>query len=276
MPELPEVEVILHQLKESILFETIASFTIHRPDILRTGHEWVPWLRDSLISSIERHGKCLIFTCERSGEKRYLLSELGMTGLWLFRASLATSPQHIHAQMGLSRTNGFNLFYWNPRRFGRLWLLTLSEIRSFRRRRFGLDALEFKEDSFIQLIQSAKGRLKPLLLNQHRIAGIGNIYANEILFRARLHPQARGCRLRKSSCNRLYSTMRTVLQEAIDQGGSSIRDFQSPEGRKGQFQNFHQVYQKDGHMCPQGCHTLIQRIQQERTSFICPTCQKKR
>lgn len=276
MPELPEVEVILSHLKGTVLGGSIQTFTIHRSDIVRTGHNLIPWFRGSTITNITRKGKCVIFTCHRSNEARYLLSELGMTGLWFFHHTLASSPQHLHCHIGLSGAQATELYYWNPRRFGRLWLFALPELEAFLERRFGSDALDIGEQSFIQLIQSCRGRLKPFFLDQHRLAGIGNIYANEILFRARIHPQAHGYRLGAPSCQRLYHTMHTVLQEAIAAGGSSIRDFRAPDGSQGHFQKLHQVYQKAGLPCSHGCPTLIKRMPSERSSFYCSACQKRR
>jgi formamidopyrimidine-DNA glycosylase len=276
MPELPEVEVIRDHLKRQVLGGTIETFTIHRPDIVRAGQELISWFQGATITDIIRKGKCLIFTCRRTTVTRYLLSELGMTGLWFVRGDLASSPQHLHCRIGISGSPAAELHYWNPRRFGRLWFFTRPELEVFMERRFGTDALEIGESSFIQLIHGCRGRLKPFLLNQHRLAGIGNIYANEILFRARLHPKAHGYRLKSLSCQRLYHVMHTVLREAIAAGGSSIRDFRAPDGSPGHFQNFHQVYQKTGMPCWFGCSTLITRMQSERSSFYCTTCQKSR
>jgi len=276
MPELPEVEVILNHLNRQVLGGTIETLTIHRSDIVRTGHDLIPWFQGSTVTDIARKGKCLIFTCRRSNEARYLLSELGMTGLWFFHDTLASSPQHLHCHIVLSDAQATELHYWNPRRFGRLWLLALPELEAFMERRFGADALDIEEQSFIKLIQTSRGRLKPFFLDQHRLAGIGNIYANEILFRARIHPQAQGYRLGTPSCQRLYYTMHTVLQEAIAAGGSSIRDFRAPDGSQGNFQKAHQVYQKAGLPCSHGCPTLIQRLRSERSSFYCSACQKRR
>lgn len=276
MPELPEVEVILNHLNRHIRGGTIETLTIHRSDIVRIGHDLIPWFQRSTITNIARKGKCLIFTCHRANETRYLLSEQGMTGLWFFHPDLASTPQHIHCRIEISGVRSTELHYWNPRRFGRLWLFAPSDLEAFMQRRFGYDALDIGEQPFIQLIQSCRGRLKPFLLDQHRLAGIGNIYANEILFRARVHPQAHGYRLGVSTCQRLYDTMHTVLQEAILAGGSSIRDFRAPDGSQGHFQEAHQVYQKAGLPCSHGCPTLITRMQSERSSFYCSTCQKRR
>ena len=276
MPELPEVEVVLQHLKPQILGATIETFSIHRSDIVRTGHNLIPWFRHATITHAHRMGKCVVFTCQRSQDTRYLLSELGMTGLWFFQANLAASPQHIHCHITLSGTKASELHYWNPRRFGRIWLFDLSGLEAFRQRRFGPDALTITQEAFVQLLQTTRGQLKPFFLNQHRLAGIGNIYANEILFRANIHPSAQGHQLRRTSCQRLHQTMQTVLREAIEAGGSSIRDFRAPDGSQGHFQESHQVYQQDGRPCLHGCSTLITRLQKERSSFFCPSCQKKR
>jgi len=276
MPELPEVEVVVQHLKRHILGATIKTLTIHRSDIVRTGHFLIPWFYQAKLIQVQRIGKCVVMTCQRSQETRYLISELGMTGLWFFKANLATSPQHIHCRITLSGREARELHYWNPRRFGRLWLFERSGLEAFIQRRFGPDALTISQDDFCRLIQTTRGQLKALFLNQHRLAGIGNIYANEILFRANVHPDAKGHRLRKTSCHRLHQTMQGVLGEAIAAGGSSIRDFRAPNGSQGHFQEAHQVYQKDGSPCPHGCSTLIKREQKERSTFFCPSCQKKR
>ncbi len=276
MPELPEVEVVVQQLNTHILGATIKTLAIHRPDIVRSGHKLLPWFQQARVVHIQRIGKCIVIACQRSEETRYLLSELGMTGLWFFKAVLATSPQHIHCTITLSGSKTKELHYWNPRRFGRLWFFELSGLEAFKKRRFGPDALTMTQEAFCHRVQSSRGQLKALLLNQHRLAGIGNIYANEILFRAHIHPDAKGNQLRQVSCQRLYATMQEVLCEGIKAGGSSIRDFRAPDGSHGHFQEAHQAYQKDGRPCPHGCPSQIKRLRRERSSFYCPFCQKKR
>ncbi len=275
MPELPEVEVILQHLKSHVLGATIKALTVHRSDIVRVGHSLIPWFAESKIIDVHRVGKCIVFICQRNWETRFFLSELGMTGLWFFRKSLAASPTHIHCQISLSDKTNKKLYYWNPRRFGRLWLFTADDFDRFKQRRFGPDASTITQENFLRLTHTSRARLKSLLLNQHRLAGIGNIYANEILFRAKIHPHVQGFQLTQPSCQRLHHTMQEVLREAIIAGGSSIRDFRAPDGSRGQFQDRHLVYQKVGMPCPNGCQAHIKRIHSERSSFFCPMCQKK-
>ena len=173
MPELPEVEVVLRQLKSQVLGAQVHTLEIFRQDIVRKGHQYLSWFPSSTIHDVTRQGKCLIITCKKSGDICHLLSELGMTGLWLFHHTLINSPQHLHARLTFSGIDEQTLLYWNPRRFGRLWFLPPPELDHFLKRRFGPDALEIDESAFTQLVRSSRGRMKPWLLNQRRVAGIG-------------------------------------------------------------------------------------------------------
>ncbi|MER3423684.1 MAG: hypothetical protein C4293_11075 [Nitrospiraceae bacterium] len=167
------------------------------------------------------------------------------------------------------------LRYWNPRRFGRVYLLDHSSLDQFLKRRFGYDPLTVSWEQFRKLVKKRRGRLKSLLMHQQVIAGIGNIYANEILFRAKLHPYRTASKLRDRTVRRLYETMQRVLQEAIKYGGSSVRDFIAPDGTEGQFKRHHLVYDKVGQLCPNRCGSTIRRLKGERSSFYCPSCQRK-
>jgi formamidopyrimidine-DNA glycosylase len=199
-----------------------------------------------------------------------------MTGLLLFRATQTKYPQHVHVRMSFTGGRESELRYWNPRRFGRISLLDRAGLAHYRARRFGIDPLTVPRDEFISLMEVRRGRLKPLLMHQQVIAGIGNIYANEILFRARLHPNRGVHRLRRATIMTLYDTMQTVLREAISCGGSSVKDFYAPDGTEGRYKRQHLVYGKEGHPCPNRCGRIIRRLQSERSSFFCPNCQSNR
>ncbi|GJL56272.1 MAG: formamidopyrimidine-DNA glycosylase [Nitrospirales bacterium] len=276
MPELPEVEVILNQLRVHIGGSTIHEFHIRRSDIIQTGLSTHHWYRGSRITDITRKGKSLIFTCTKNQDIRYMVAELGMTGLFLFHSASAGYHKHIHLTFTFPSSHESTLHYWNPRRFGRVYLFDAEHVHQFTQRRFGVDPLSLSQENFYDRIHRTRGRLKAFLLNQHNLAGIGNIYANEILYDARIHPHTQGCRLSKAAIARLYDSMHTILRKAIRSGGSSIRDFRAPDGTRGQYQKQHVIYQKTGRPCVRGCPTTIRRLVTERRSFYCPMCQKRR
>lgn len=276
MPELPEAEVVAQQLRAHLLGAQFNDCWVGRADIVREGLPTLPWYRGARLEGVERYGKSVALGFQKEGELRYAVAELGMTGLLLFRATQTKHPQHVHVRMSFTGARESELRYWNPRRFGRLSLLDQSGLDRYRARRFGVDPLTVPCDEFVRLIQARRGRLKPLLMHQQVIAGIGNIYANEILFRSRLHPNREVDRLREATIHKLYDTMQEVLQESISCGGSSVKDFFAPDGTEGQYKKHHLVYNKEGHPCPNCCGRIIRRLQSERSSFICPACQPNR
>jgi formamidopyrimidine-DNA glycosylase len=197
-----------------------------------------------------------------------------MTGLLFFTLLGPSYRKHTHLTLLLTGPVPA-LSYWNPRRFGRVYLLDRPGLERFAARRFGCDPLTVTWEDFRVLVRARRGRVKALLMHQQVIAGIGNIYANEMLCRARLHPYRPAGRLRDQTIRRLYDSMKDVLGEAIADGGSSIRDFLAPDGTKGQYQRRHLVYDKAGQPCPLGCGRTIRRLIGERSSFYCPACQRK-
>jgi formamidopyrimidine-DNA glycosylase len=273
MPELPEAEVVARQLRVHLLGAQLNDCWVGRADIVREGLPTLPWYRGARLEGVERYGKCVALEFQKEGEFRYVAAELGMTGLLLFRMTQTKHPQHMHVRMSFTGGRESELRYWNPRRFGRLSLLDRAGLDRYRARRFGVDPLTVSRDEFVRLIQARRGRLKPLLMHQQVIAGIGNIYANEMLFRARLHPNREASRLRKDTIIRLYDTMQAVLREAISCGGSSVKDFFAPDGTEGHYKQHHLVYGKEGQPCPNHCGRTIRRLQSERSSFVCPACQ---
>lgn len=275
MPELPEAEVVARQLRTHLLGAQLNDCWVGRADIVREGLPTLPWYSGARLEGVERYGKSVALGFRKNGELRYVVAELGMTGLLLFRATETKHPQHVHVRMSFTEGRESELRYWNPRRFGRLSLLDQAGLDRYRTRRFGVDPLTVPRDEFVHLLQARRGRLKPLLMHQQVIAGIGNIYANEILFRARLHPNREVNRLRGATIIKLYDTMQTVLREAIACGGSSVKDFFAPDGTEGRYKSRHLVYGKEGQLCPNRCGRVIRRLQSERSSFVCLACQKK-
>ena len=276
MPELPEAEVVARQLRVHLLGAELNECLVGRADIVREGLTTLSWYYGAVLEGVERFGKSVALGLRKENEVRYIVAELGMTGLLLFRATQTKYPQHVHVRMSFTGGHESELRYWNPRRFGRISLLDRTGLAHYRARRFGIDPLTVPPDEFISLMEVRRGRLKPLLMHQQVIAGIGNIYANEILFRARLHPNREVHRLRRATIMTLYDTMQTVLREAISCGGSSVKDFYAPDGTEGHYRRQHLVYGKEGHPCPNRCGRIIRRLQSERSSFFCPTCQSNR
>jgi len=275
MPELPEAEVVARQLRSALIDARLIDCWVGRQDIVREGFSSLAWYNDATVQQVNRYGKSVALRFIKGHAVRYVVAELGMTGLLLFPSAQIRHPQHVHVRMTFSGGRESEVRYWNPRRFGRLSLLDQEGLDRYVTRRFGCDPLSVSWEQFYRLIKSRRGRLKPLLMHQQAIAGIGNIYANEILFRARLHPNREASRLRKAMIVRLYDTMHRVLREAISCGGSSVKDFFAPDGTEGHYKQHHLVYGKEGQTCPNRCGGIIRRLQSERSSFVCLACQRR-
>jgi len=273
MPELPEAEVVARQIRSRLLGAHLCDVWVGRADIVRAGLTTLSLYRGAILQSVDRYGKSVVLGFVNERAWRYVVAELGMTGLLLFRSVPTKYPQHVHVRLLFEGASESELRYWNPRRFGRLSLLDKTGLEHYLARRFGVDPLSVSQQDFVRVLRECRGRLKPLLMHQQVIAGIGNIYANEILFRAGLHPNVQVNRLSVGKVERLYKIMREVLEEAIACGGSSIRDFFAPDGTEGQYKRKHLVYGKEGQACPNQCGRVIRRLQSERSSYLCPRCQ---
>lgn len=273
MPELPEAEVVARQLRARIVGGVVKNCWVGRPDIVRQGLATVDWYLGAYVAGVERRGKSIVLVFHREDERRYLVAELGMTGLLFFRNPHDAYLKHTHLILSLEGGREPELRYWNPRRFGRIHLLNDGELQTFTARRFGCDPLTVPFDEFRRIVKCRRGRIKALLMHQQVIAGIGNIYANEILYRARLHPHRIAQRLSTTTVRKLYIYMREVLTQAIEDGGSSVRDFLAPDWTPGTYKRRHLVYGKTGRPCPSGCGRTIRRLTGERSSFYCPACQ---
>ncbi|MBM4138382.1 MAG: bifunctional DNA-formamidopyrimidine glycosylase/DNA-(apurinic or apyrimidinic site) lyase [Nitrospira sp.] len=276
MPELPEAEVVACQLRVALVGAEVTDCWVGRKDIVREGLSSLPWYAGSVLQQVDRYGKSVALRFVKQRDVRYAVAELGMTGLLLFRSAQTKHPQHVHVRMAFTGGREPEVRYWNPRRFGRFSFFDQSELDQYCARRFGCDPLTVLCDDFLRLITSHRGRLKPLLMHQQSLAGIGNIYANEILFRAGLHPNVMASRLSSTRVEQLYHVTQEVLRSAIACGGSSVKDFFAPDGTEGQFKQHHLVYGKEDQPCPNRCGRMIRRLQSERSAFFCPQCQNPR
>lgn len=263
MPELPEVETVVRSLAP-LAGRRILNAEFRKPRVLiGSAEESAAFLQDRLIVSVSRYGKFIVFHLEPEG---FLIVHLGMTGKLLTDAPLA---KHTHAILTLDRGS---LLYEDSRQFGRIECAsTLPE----RVQKLGPDALDVSYDLFAALLRGRTTRMKPLLLNQGVIRGLGNIYVDEALFRAGIHPLAMGSRLKKDRVRKLYDAIREVLLEAIESKGSSISDYVDSSGSRGSFQDKHRVYQRSGEPCVT-CGTPIQRtLVAQRGTHFCAKCQKR-
>jgi len=264
MPELPEVETVARSIA-TLVGRRIVSAEFRSLRILRGGDpdRMAAGLAGRRIAGVKRYGKFLVLPLEGGG---YVLVHLGMTGKLLLGGSVG---KHTHAILTLDK--GVLLFD-DSRQFGSF---QLSDDFPARVARLGPEPLEISLADFTAALKRHKTRIKSLLLNQVFLRGVGNIYADEALFRAGIHPMAIANRVRGERAKKLYDAMRAVLREAIDAGGSSISDYVDAEGRRGFFQFSHRVYQRTGEPCV-SCGTPVRRVLiSQRSSHFCPKCQRR-
>jgi len=264
LPELPEVETVVRSIRP-LVGRRIVSAEFRNLRVLRGGDPdaMAARLAGRRITAVKRYGKFIVASLSGGG---YLMVHLGMTGRLLLGGE---AGKHTHAIFNFDR--GL-LLYDDSRQFG---AIELSEDFPRRVARLGPEPLEIAFDDFAAALGKRHTRIKSLLLNQTFLRGIGNIYADEALFRAGIHPLALTHRIRPDRARKLHQAIVAVLTEAIAAGGSSISDYVDAEGRKGFFQISHRVYQRTGEPCVV-CRTPIRRvIVTQRSSHFCPHCQKR-
>lgn len=274
MPELPEVETVARGLKAALLGTRILSVRLGKTDFIDDPAALERDLPGARIESVARHGKFLVLGLEGTQADRgglVLLVHLGMTGQLVTRPNEAPVAPHTHVILRLD--DGRELRYTDIRRFGRMRLMRSGEQGSILGG-LGLDPLETSEAEFVAVLHSRSAHVKALLLDQHVLRGMGNIYTDESLWRARIHPRRIGANLGPGELRRLYRAVQDVLKEAIRSRGSSISDYVDSEGERGEFQLKHRVYQREEKKCFR-CGALIRRIiVAGRSSYFCPTCQR--
>ena len=268
MPELPEVETIIRGLARRVVNRRITSVEFRWPPlVVGDPDEAARRLRGSTITGIHRHGKYIIIElCKRNTLSR-LVVHLRMTGNFLLDGEPGPYTRAIVQLEG-----GPALVYHDIRKFGR-W--QVADDLPPRLRELGPDPLEISEGDFITLLRSRRGMVKALLLNQEFLRGLGNIYADEALFRARIHPRANAAKIGRLRATRLYEAMQRVLTDAIAQGGSTINNYVNSEGGQGYFQLSTFVYGKTGAPC-KVCGSRIRRtVVASRGTHFCPKCQRR-
>ena len=281
MPELPEVETIVRGLQPALPGRSILRVELGKTDFIEDPDALIRELPGCRIVSVGRHGKFIVVSlagktasaANHNDESRnlLLLIHLGMTGQLTICPSSAPLERHTHARFLLD--NGRELRYTDIRRFGSIQMIPQSESETYLGP-LGADPLEAAENDFRERIAGRHARIKALLLDQRVFRGMGNIYTDESLWRARIHPARLASGLKQEETARLFQSIQKILREAIRLRGSSISDYVDADGARGEFQLRHRVYQREGKKCFR-CGVLIRRIiVAGRSSYFCSRCQR--
>jgi len=286
MPELPEVEIVKKSLKKNVKDKKILDVIVTNRNLrFKVDEDFEKILKNRKIKNVNRYAKNIIV--ELNGNI-YVIIHLGMTGTFhLIRNNILKNTnlsfyqskdlpvKHNHIILIFKK---FRVIYNDPRRFGFFKLLKDKESFKLYLKNIGYEPLDknFTLKYLKKNILFRKKCIKSILLDQKIISGIGNIYANEILFHSGLNPKKKGLKLKDFELKYLYKYSKLVLKKAILKGGSSIRDFRNTEGAKGSFQDNFKVYDKDNHNCPnKKCNYKIKKINiSNRSTFYCENCQK--
>jgi formamidopyrimidine-DNA glycosylase len=272
MPELPEVETIAQGLARRVTGDVIESIWLgkKREPLKSSAREIAAALENACIITVRRMGKHIVFDLQRNGgnpTQAQFIVHLGMTGRLQLCEPQSEILKHTHAIAKLA--SGRELRFIDPRRFGRLSVARRGNFDAV-----GIEPLEIDLDRFIALFRGRKTPIKSALLNQKLLRGVGNIYADESLFRAGIRPRRRASTITRDEFAKLHAAVKEVLKEAIAAGGSSISDYVDADGEAGFFQFQHRVYGREGEPCLV-CKTPIKRVViAGRSSHYCPNCQK--
>ncbi|MBX9704258.1 MAG: bifunctional DNA-formamidopyrimidine glycosylase/DNA-(apurinic or apyrimidinic site) lyase [Silvanigrellaceae bacterium] len=273
MPELPEVQSFVNAINQSYAGRKLSGIEFHRKN-LRYPFEKIElkdiFSRGTIFHGCQRQGKQLLLKTERGD----VSVSLGMSGAFVPKPSSSKPNKHEHVTLLFEEGN--HLGYEDPRRFG-FW--KVSPKGPTTDHCVPVDALEQKE--LLQLflskkISTKKASIKAVLMDQHFIGGIGNIYALEALHRANIHPLKLCSQLSQIDCQKLAKEIPKILFKAIELGGSSVSTYRTLHGEHGNFQKLHLVYGREGESClTKGCLGVVERLLQNgRSSFYCPHCQK--
>jgi formamidopyrimidine-DNA glycosylase len=272
MPELPEVENYRRDLHDLLIGRQFTHVRVDWPN--QIGAPSVPELGQRLpgqrITEVGRRGKYLVFTLS-GGDS--LLIHLKMSGRLMIEPATAAPDPHTHVVFGLDTDH--ELRFRDTRKFGRVYLVTdPDDVLGT----LGPEPLapDFTVERLADMLSNRRGRLKPLLLNQQFLAGIGNIYADEALHRANLHPLRTADTLTQDDILRLHSAIQTTLRQAIDHRGTSFSwVYRDAYGEPGEFQSMLQVYNREGEPCYQCGTEIVRIVVGQRSTYFCPLCQAR-
>jgi len=269
LPELPEIETIASGLARCLPGLSVRSAILRRDDILRRGSLKAKVLEGWLVSSVERVGKNIAI---RFGSGYALVVNLGMTGRLIYKPFSAKDPRfprsHMHAVLHLSDDS--ELRYYDARRFGFMYITQGGDIAT--ELGVGKDPFEITSKELAEILASRNATVKSILLNQSVIAGLGNIYVDETLFGARIHPLTGSSEAGKYA-SLILSSARRILKRAIKARGTTIRDYRSIDGSSGTFQRSLKVYGRQGKECERCGSNIVKINVAGRGTHFCPNCQ---
>lgn len=274
MPELPEVETIRSDLEPLLVGRTIRDVRIHKPDIVLPPlgpTEFRARLAGASIAAVERRGKSLLLRLDRA---RVLQIQLRMTGRFAIGAQVRDRTEYRHVAAEFSLDDGATLLYDDVRRLGGFCLLEAAEWAR-KERALGPEPLgsSFSAACLRDRLAGSRAPVKNALLDQRRIAGLGNIYASEALFLAGVDPRRPAGELGPDEIRRLHRAIRRVLRGALAAAGTTFRDYRAVNGRSGRFQQFLHVYWREGLGCRRCGAVVVRIVQAGRSTFLCPACQ---
>lgn len=281
MPELPEVHTIATRLQTELRDARVSSLRVLRDDVIHHGgRELAACAVGRTIASIDRRGKRLAIRLSPHG---VVVIHLGMSGRLTLDPWDAPLLSHTHVCIRCEGRED-ELRFRDPRRFGGIWYYEDPETDPFSCAEgdgerdlapLGPDALDIGLPRFREILRRRR-QVKALLLDQHAISGLGNIYCDEALYRAGIHPGTPACRLSDAQVRKLAAAIRSTLKSAIAFGGSTLREYRNADGQAGAFQKLHRVYGREGERCGRCGRTIARSIVAGRSTHTCPGCQKRR
>ena len=271
MPELPEVETVVRSLSSRLIGLEVDKTKLFHSPVLRNGDEsGLRRLHNRKVIRVYRRGKMILIDYEKNIT---LLCHMMMTGQFLFYRLGERMNKHTRFTIAFKKYP-YELRFQDVRKFGFISLHQTSDLHSADELdKLGPEPLDLDFSLYAERFKHRKTRMKSLFLDQSFLAGIGNIYADEILFKAKIHPLTSASSLREEEVKLLWEAMRKVLKKAIRHRGSSVRNYRDTKGEPGDFQNHHKVYGRESDPCP-SCGEKIRRIKVNgRSSHFCPRCQ---
>lgn len=274
MPELPEVETVRRTLQSKLTGLKFTGAQVLLPKMIRTPEpdEFKEIIKDKTILKISRRGKYLLINLS---DGYTLAVHLRMTGRLVYCTGDKPATKHTHVVLHLN--NGSQLHYTDIRQFGRLWLVPTSSMGDLAGYKdLGIEPLDelFTRDFLKKELRRRHARIKPLLLDQTFIAGLGNIYTDEALHRAKINPERLATTLSPREVAHLHHAIRDVILEGIDNRGTTFRDFADGDGRAGSYQELLRVYNRENSPCHHCGQPIARKKVGGRSSYYCPSCQK--